>query len=453
MTTQRMMREVSIPRLLLEMSLPVILVMLVNVIYNMADVFFMGRTGETMAVAAIALCGPVFSVFSAFNTLLGFGACTAASIALGRGEHQRVRQFTSFCLYSSLIVGILSMVSVWIAIKPLLSILGANEATAPYAASYLRVFALSAPFMVSAGSLGNTLRADGDSKSALLGTMSGTITNILLDPLFISVLHWGIVGAAAATVIGNILSFCAMLSVARKKETFSVSLRDFSLRKEISLTVLGYGLPMAAGTLLMSFSSTFANRLLVLYGNEAVAAHGVAGKAGMLIAMLVMGVCMGVQPAVSYAYGCGDRQRLRQIVLGTGFAAVIIGTALGLIFLILRNQFVTAFLDNDAVIAYGRQMVLGGIVSAPFYGVYQMCAVYLQGTGKVSYATLTALLQKGIVYLPALFLMHRLFGLTGLIYAPAVTDLIATAVALALCLSRAAQLRQSPAMKPSSVAA
>lgn len=94
-----------------------------------------------------------------------------------------------------------------------------------------------------------------------------------MDPLFISVLHWGIAGAAAATVMGNILSFCVMLSIARKKETFSVSLRDFSIRKDISLTVLGYGLPMAAGTLLMSFSSTFANRLLVLYGNEAVAAR------------------------------------------------------------------------------------------------------------------------------------------------------------------------------------
>ena len=97
----------------------------------MADVFFMGRTGETMAVAAIALCGPVFSVFSAFNTLLGFGACTAASMALGRGEYQRVRQFTSFCLYSSLLVGSLSMAAVWIAMKPMLSLLGADEVTAP----------------------------------------------------------------------------------------------------------------------------------------------------------------------------------------------------------------------------------------------------------------------------------------------------------------------------------
>ena len=108
----------------------------------MADVFFMGRTGETMAVAAIALCGPVFSVFSAFNTLLGFGACTAASMALGRGEYQHVRQFTSFCLYSSLLVGSLSMAAVWIAMKPMLYLLGADEVTAPYAAAYLRVFAL-----------------------------------------------------------------------------------------------------------------------------------------------------------------------------------------------------------------------------------------------------------------------------------------------------------------------
>lgn len=440
MQSEKTMREGSVGKLLLTMSLPVVCVMLVNVIYNMADVFFMGRTGETMQVAAIALAGPVFAVFSAFNTLLGFGACTASSMALGKGDLKSVKQYTSFALYASLFLGLVTMAGVLIFMNPLLTLLGANEQTAAYAAEYLRIFAVGAPFMVAGGSLGNTLRADGDSVGPLKATMTGTITNIILDPIMISGMHMGIRGAAIATLIGNVLSFVLMLRAAKRKDIFSVSIRDFSLRPEVSLKVLSYGLPMAAGTMLMSFSHTFANRLMVQYGNEAIAAQGVAGKAGMLTSMLVMGICMGVQPAVSYAYGRKDRRRLREIILGTGLAAVLIGAVMGAGFLILRNSFVQAFLDDPQVIAYGRRMMLGGIVTSPLYGIYQMCAVYLQGTGKVTFATITALMQKGIVYIPVLYLMHGAFGLTGLIFTSAVTDLITTAAALIFCLLRARQI-------------
>lgn len=433
MQSEKNMREGSVGKLLLTMSLPVVCVMLVNVIYNMADVFFMGRTGETMQVAAIALAGPVFAVFSAFNTLLGFGACTASSMALGKGDLKSVKQYTSFALYASLFLGLVTMAGVLIFMNPLLTLLGANEQTAAYAAEYLRIFAVGAPFMVAGGSLGNTLRADGDSVGPLKATMTGTITNIILDPIMISGMHMGIRGAAIATLIGNVLSFILMINAARRKESFSISIRDLSFRPEVSLKVLSYGLPMAAGTMLMSFSHTFANRLMVQYGNEAIAAQGVAGKAGMLTSMLVMGICMGVQPAVSYTYGREDRRRLRKIVLGVGLVAVVISTVTGWSFLFFRDAFVRSFLNDPQVIAYGKQMVLGSVIMAPLFGIYQMCAVYLQGTGKVTYATITALMQKGIVYLPALYLMHSAFGLTGLIFTSAVTDAITTVAALLLC--------------------
>ena len=263
--------------------------------------------------------------------------------------------------------------------------------------------------------------------------MTGTITNIILDPIMISGMHMGIRGAAIATLIGNVLSFILMINAARRKESFSISIRDLSFRPEVSLKVLSYGLPMAAGTMLMSFSHTFANRLMVQYGNEAIAAQGVAGKAGMLTSMLVMGICMGVQPAVSYTYGREDRRRLRKIVLGVGLVAVVISTVTGWSFLFFRDAFVRSFLNDPQVIAYGKQMVLGSVIMAPLFGMYQMCAVYLQGTGKVTYATITALMQKGIVYLPALYLMHSAFGLTGLIFTSAVTDAITTVAALLLC--------------------
>ncbi len=433
MSNEMILKKGSIWRLLRSLSLPVILVMMVNVIYNMADVFFLGQTGDTLQVAAVSLAGPLFGAISAFNTLLGFGACTAASMALGNGDRQSIRQYSSFCLYASLMLGCLLLLAVWGLTAPLLSLLGANAETAAYTSAYLRIFALGTPFMIAGGSLGSLLRADGESKGAVISSLIGTGINIALDPLFISGLGWGASGAAWATVIGNLCSFCCILIAVRKKQIFSLSLRDFTWKKEVSLKILSLGIPMAAGTLLMSFSSTFANRLLVSYGNNAVAAHAVAGKAGMLVGMLVMGLCMGVQPAVSYAWGQGDLKRVRQVVRDTTLVAVGIAALLGVGFLIFREQFVQAFLEDDAILAMGKWMVIGGVVSAPISAVYQMCQVYLQGTGKVSYATFTALLQKGIAYIPVLYAMHALLDLTGIIFAGLVTDLIATAVGGALC--------------------
>ena len=312
-------------------------------------------------------------------------------------------------------------------------LLGAAGEMAPYTAEYLRIFALGAPFTIAGGVLGNILRTDGDSKGAVMAVMLGTAANIILDPVMISVLDMGVSGAAWATVTGNVISFIAIMIAARQKK-MRISLRLFTLRRDISLRVLSLGLPMAAGTLLMSFSGAFANRLIVNYGSAAVAALSVSGKAGMLVSMLVMGICMGVQPAVSFAYGQKNKKRLDQIVLGVTAAAVLTGTVLSLLFILIRRQFVGAFLDDPSVIAFGERMVIASLATASLGGVYQMCQVYLQGTGKVSYAAFTALLQKGIVYIPVLYLTNALAGLDGLIWAGAVTDLIATLAGVLLCL-------------------
>lgn len=442
MKNQKTLREGSVGRLLLSMSLPVILVMMVNVIYNMADVFFLGKTGDAVQVAAVSLAGPLFSAFSAINTLLGFGACTASSMALGRGDVKKISRYASFALFTALFLGIFILAAVWLFTAPLLNLLGAKGEMIPYTAEYLRIFSLGAPFMIAAGALGNVLRADGGSKEAVLASMAGTCLNIILDPLMISGLHMGVLGAALATDIGNFVSFVLVLAAAKKKG-ISLGARYFTLRRDVSLHVLSLGLPMAAGTLLMSFSGTFANRLLVSYGSDAIAAHSVAGKAGMLVSMLVMGLCMGVQPAVSYAYGQGNRQRLKKIVLGTSLYAVLIGAGLSAAFVLVRKQFMGMFLDTPAVIDIGESMVIAGLATAAVSGVYQMCQVYLQGTGKVSFATFTALLQKGIVYIPVLYLMHAAGGLTGLVWSGAVTDVIAAAVGVLLCFVWNGQMKRN----------
>ena len=439
MTNEKALREQSVGKLLVSLSLPVILIMVVQVLYNMADVFFLGRSGDPLQVAGVSLAMPVFAVFSGFNTLIGFGGSTAASLALGSGEKQKVKQYSAFVLYAGLGLGVLMGIAVMLFLQPLLRLLGTDTQTAAYTGSYLKIMAAGAPFAVAGGAMSNVVRADGDGKSAVISHMSGTVLNIILDPIFISLLGWGVVGAGLATLLGNLLSFILLFAVIRNKDNFSVSARDFTLRPEISLHVLSLGFPMAASTLLSSFSSVFANRLLVRYGNEAVAAQSIAGKAGMLIAMIVMGICMGMQPAISYTCGRRDRRRMRSILLGTGTASVATATVLAVILFLGRDSFVRAFLNNGEILALGRRMILGGLAAAPFVGVYQLCSVYLQSTGRVAYATVTALMQKGLVYVPVLYGMNAAFGLTGLIFSAAVTDVVSMLAAVALCMKSAKQ--------------
>ena len=440
MKNEKLLREGSVWQLLLKLSLPVILIMMVTVLYNMADVFFIGRSGDRYQLAAISLAGPVFTTISAFNTLIGFGGCTACSIALGEGRNDLVKKYSAFVVYASLALGFIMMVLILSGMRVLIALLGTNEETAGYTAEYLRILALGAPFMILGGGLGNTVRADGDVKDAMIASMSGTLLNIALDPLFIAVFHWGCAGAALATVIGNIVSLILLLRAMRKKIAFSLSIKDFTLRREISLRVLGLGLPMAASTLLMSFSSAISNWLTVSYGNVAVAARSVAGKSAMLIPMIVMGICMGVQPAISYVYGSRDRVRLRKIVTGVGAFCVGVAALLSAAFFVFREQFVAAFSPDAEIISLGRHMMLGTLLAVPAEGVYQMCSTYLQATGKVSFATLTSLMQKGLIFLPVLMVMEHFLALDGIVFANAVTTLISTVIALLLCRSWSRQM-------------
>ena len=443
MKNEKLMREGSVPQLLVQMSLPVILIMMVTVLYNMADVFFIGRCGNRFELAAISLASPVFSAISAFNTLIGFGGCTACSIALGEGRADMVKKYSAFVVYAALGLGLILMGVILAGMPVLLSVLGTNAETAAYTASYLRILGLGAPFMILGGALGNTLRADGDVKTAMIAALTGNVLNIVLDPLFIAVFRWGCAGAAFATVLGNVVGMVLLLISMRKKPAFSCSTRDFTLQPDVSLRVLGLGLPMAASTMLMSFSSAFSNRLTVSYGNMAVAARSVAGKSAMIIPMLVMGICMGVQPAISYTFGRKDHARLRKIVLGVGAISFGIAFALSAGLFLFRRQYIAAFSKDAEIISLGAYMMLGTLLAVPVEGVYHMCSTYLQATGKVAYATLTSLLQKGLVLVPVLILMERLFGLDGIIFANAVTTLISTVIALLLCRSWSRQIAKA----------
>ena len=279
----------------------------------------------------------------------------------------------------------------------------------------------------------NVIRADGAAVQSMISNGLGTITNIILDAVFILVFKWDVSGAAFATVLGNIVSCIYLLYYGVKKQkAFSISPRMFTLRKDISLDVLSLGVPMACSTLLMSFSHVIANRMIVGYSAVALAAQGVSSKIGMVISMLAMGICMGLQPAISFCYGRDDKERLNKIIKNTGILTVVIGTILSILGMIFRDYLIAAFIQNEEVISYGQIMIFASLVTGPFYGLYQLCQSFLQSTGKASYATLTAFLEKGVFYIPVLFLMKYFCGLYGIVFAGAVSLLFSLIVGAVL---------------------
>lgn len=426
MKNEEMMQKSSMGKLFIKMCIPAIMIMLVIVIYNMADIFFIGKTGDMKQVAAVSLAASFFAVLQGVGTLLGGGGSTAISIALGKKDEKRVKYISSFCFYTTLLIGfIIGGVTIAYA-YPIALKLGATEDIIKHTVIYIKILAIGAPIILLANVYANIIRADGSVKQSMIANILGTLVNIVLDPIFILVLNMGVKGAAIATVIGNMASCVYLLYyIIKKQQRFSIHIKDFILKYRVPAEVITLGIPLALSTVLMSFSHIFTNKLLIGYGDTVIAATGVASKAGMLIVMIVMGICMGMQPAVSYSYGAKDLKRMKKIIKSTGMLTVITGSILTIICFIFRNKIIMAFVDDLTILEYGQKIITASLVTGPIIGLYQLSTMFLQATGKVSYATIVSILKSGVLYVPVVIMMNTVFGLNGLIYAGSITDVFA----------------------------
>ena len=431
---EEMLRSGDFWTLARRLCVPAILIMLVMVLYHMADVFFIGQTGDANKVAAVTLASPLFSILSGLGVLLGNGGCTAISLALGKGEYGRIKNISAFAVWGAIAIGVVFAVIVLPLMGPICKLLGANAETRAFTAEYLRVIAIGAPVIMLTNVVPALIRADGSTTDSMIGNMLGTVLNIALDPLLISVFGRGVSGAAIATVAANVVSLCYYAWFLHAKgKIYSISPRDLSMRKDVVWTVLSLGLPMSCATVLGSVSSTVVNNLMMQYGSVAVAGQSVAGRIGQMISMTVMGVCMGMQPAISYNYSARNHRRLTEILMKTTGLAVVAGTVLSGLCLIFRDQLLNAFLDDPNVLGIGRVCLLASIVIGPFFGFYQICTTYLQASGKSTQAIIVSLLEKGIVYIPMVFLMNALFRMYGIIFAATVTTVLSAVAALVFC--------------------
>ena len=218
-----LMSSMKISKAVAKMAIPSVISSLVTVAYNMADTFFVGQTGDPLQVAAVSLTNPIFILFMAFANMFGMGGSAVASIAMGAGDKKRVKNASAFVTYASLGVGIVLAVILLVFMQPILHLFGANAQTYELARGYTLYIAYGAPFVIWSVAASFVVRAEGASKEAMIGSMIGTITNIVLDPIFISGLGMGAAGAAIATTIGNIMaSMYYLWYFLKKSKKFSI---------------------------------------------------------------------------------------------------------------------------------------------------------------------------------------------------------------------------------------
>jgi len=447
-TSTDIFAKAPVPQAVLKNTIPAMAAMLMVLIYNLADTFFIGQTHNDILVAAVSLATPVFLIFMAVGTVFGVGGTSVISRALGQGRAKYAKQVCSFCMWSCVAVGVLLSAAFLLFMDPLLALIGASGDTWGPAKTYLTIVALGGPFVLVSNCYSNLIRAEGQSTRAMMGQLLGNLLNVVLDPIMILTFNWGISGAAIATVIGNVAGAgYYILYFLRGKSSLSIHIRDFSIRDNICGNVLAIGIPAALGSLMMSVSQIVVNAQMANYDDMALAGMGVAMKVTMISSMICIGFGQGVQPLLGYCAGANLRERFKKVMrFSLLFALGLSMVMTGLCYL-LRGRIVGAFLTEPAAFDYAVQFTSILLTTSVLFGVFFVFINALQAIGAAAQALITNLSRQGIIYIPALFLLQAAFGVTGLAWAQPLADLLSTALVAALYLRVARRLDTFPSEK------
>ena len=251
----------------------------------------------------------------------------------------------------------------------------------------------------------------------------------------ILVLGWGVVGAAVATVIGNMAASLFYLGYfLRKRSSLSINIHDFKLGENIPFSVASIGIPASLNNILMSCANMVLNQMLASYGDTPVAAMGVATKVNMLVVLLQIGLCAGIQPLIGYNYGARNKKRLMQVFRFSGLCAVVMGTVLTLLMVVARQSIIRMFINDADVVNYGIRMIIALQLSGPVMGILFLCINTIQGMGKALPSLILTICRQGLVFIPLILILNGMFGLDGVIYAQPAADYISIVLAVGICL-------------------
>jgi multidrug efflux pump len=420
-------------RALLHLCVPMAAALIVGAVYNVVNAGFVGSLDDAALLAAVTLGAPLLGLVMAVGGVFGVGGGALVSRLLGAAEHdpaqaEQIKHVSSFAVWSAAVVGAVLGGAGLAALHPLVALLGADASAAAATSEFVAVLLAFVPVLAVAFCLEQLVRAEGAARQVMVALIASTVANVVLDVLFILVLHWGVAGAALAMGLANVgvVAYFAVW-LTRHSEHMSLSPRWFSLAPAVVKPVFGVGVGELLQSGFLIVTSLVLNNLAAAYGDSALAAMGVAVRIAQVPEFLVMGITLGVLPLLAYSYGKGDRARLaaalRVSALTVGGVTVISAVTV----FALRDQVISAFSADRSVLAIGVVVLGAQLVAMVVNGFAGLLTSFFQATGRAVPAIVMSVSQ-GVLFVPAVLLGNLWFGLSGIIWALTVTEVAVFAI-------------------------
>ena len=422
------------------LALPTVITQIITIVYNFADTWFVGQTGNAAAVAALSVCMPVYIIMTGLANLFGVGGASVISRSLGAKDPARARKAFAFSLWGGVVISILYALLIALFRPGLIPLIGGDDASYSYIYDYMfwTMILGSVPTVLNA-LLGHLVRSVGASRQASIGMSLGGILNILLDPLFMFVLlppGNEVVGAAVATLLSNIAATTYLLVYVyrhrKKNAVFALSPKEVSLKGRLPLDVLAIGFPAALSTLLAMLSNIFANALVAGYGSAAVAGMGVAKKVNTLAFNILLGLTQGTLPLIGYTYAAGNYRRMKKTIWVTGGCALSFSLVCMVLFRCFSASLVSFFIQDAQTIAFGREFLDVLAYAVPLCALTYATNVVFQATGRRLNSFILSILRKGLLDIPAMYLLGALLGEIGVVWATPLAEGVSAVLAAVL---------------------
>ena len=437
-TSLAMFEKEPIVKLMLKFALPAIAAMVVNSIYNIVDQIFIGQGVGMLGNAATNLTFPLVTISMAIGTMIADGCVAYFSLKLGQRRYDEAALTMGNGIAISLLAGLFITLSMELLLQPVLRLCGGNTVSAQtfeYAVEYARITLIGIPFVCVSMTVSSIIRAQGSPRYAMLCNITGCITNIALDAWFVLGLHWGVAGAAWATIIGQVLNFILAIAYIPRLKGIQFRLEYTKLRAK---TVFAF-LPLGISSFFTQFGSTIVvicmNNLIVAYGAESIygpdiplAAQGIVMKVNSIIISVMVGLGIGSQPIVGYNYGARNFRRVKETYLKT----IVIGLAVGVVgwacFQLFTQSIVNLFGQESELYNQFALKCFHIFLSVIFLtGFIIPSGIFFQSIGKPTKAMICTLTRQLIYFLPAAFVLGHFMGIEGLLYAGPVGDILASA--------------------------
>ena len=431
-----------IPKALLALGIPTMIGMLINALYNLVDTYFVGGLG-TDQMGAVTVAFPLGQIVVGLGLLFGNGAAAYLSRLLGRGDKDTANKVASTAIYSGVSIGAIVILFSIIFLEPILKQAGAIESVIPYAVTYSRIYIVFSIFNVFNVTMNNIVSSEGAAKTAMCALMAGAVLNVILDPVFIYALNLGVVGAAIATAISQVISTLVYLCyILRKKSVFNFSIKECCFAKEIISEILKIGIPTLIFQLLTSLSIGMINSAAKEYGGSALAAMGPVTKIMSMGTLIVFGFLKGFQPIAGFSYGAKKFDRLREAIRTAVLWSTIFCVIFGFVAAVFSTQIVSLFTKEDAeMVRIGSIALRANGLSFVLFGFYTVYSFLFLVMGKAAEGCVLGACRQGICFVPVILILPLVLGLSGVLYAQPIADVISAIVTALMAVRLHRELR------------